>query len=108
MNIRVRKAHTTDQSVIVDFNRRMAWETEQKKLDNDVLARGVSAVFDDPSKGFYLVAELDENVVGQLMITFEWSDWRNGFFWWIQSVYVPENARRHGIFRTLYREIEQM
>jgi GNAT superfamily N-acetyltransferase len=108
MIVRVRKARSTDQSAIVDFNRRMAWETEQKKLDDDVLARGVAAVFDDPSKGFYLVAELDESVVGQLMITFEWSDWRNGFFWWIQSVYVREDARRLGIFRTLYREIEQL
>ena len=108
MNVRVRKARPTDHPVLVDYNRRMAWDTEQKKLDDDVLSLGVSAVLADPAKGFYLVAESEGDVVGQLMITMEWSDWSNGFFWWIQSVYVSENARRLGVFRTLYREIEAM
>lgn len=100
----IRRGEPRDAVVIADFNRRMAWETEHKRLDLEVLSRGVSQVFNDPAKGFYLVAELAGEVVGQLMITFEWSDWRDGWFWWIQSVYVREDSRRRGIFRTLHDE----
>jgi ribosomal protein S18 acetylase RimI-like enzyme len=63
-------------------------------------------VFDNPARGFYTVAELNGEIVGQMMITFEWSDWRNGWFWWVQSVYVREDARRGGVFRAIYRAIE--
>jgi ribosomal protein S18 acetylase RimI-like enzyme len=104
MNIRVRRANAADHAVLVEYNRRMAWETERKHLDDGVLSCGVSNALADAAKGFYLVAESDGTVVGQLMITSEWSDWRDGWFWWIQSVYVREDARRHGVFRALYEE----
>jgi ribosomal protein S18 acetylase RimI-like enzyme len=97
-----------DHAVIVEYNHAMALETEHKRLDFDVLSAGVAAVFDDPSKGFYLVAERAGEVVGQLMVTTEWSDWRNGWFWWIQSVYVHPRARRQGVFRALFREVERV
>src|ERR1700684_4152850 len=99
MTVSIRRAKPNDHATVVEYNRRMAWETEQKRLDEHVLSQGVAAVLAEPAKGFYLVAERDGEVLGQLMITYEWSDWRNGFFWWIQSVYVREDARRLGVFR---------
>jgi GNAT superfamily N-acetyltransferase len=90
-------------STIAAFNQAMARETEELELDPDRLLAGVRAVFADPAKGFYLVAELDGEVVGQLMITYEWSDWRNGVFWWVQSVYVVPTARSQGAYRNLYQ-----
>ena len=94
---------------IVAGNQAMAWETEQKQLDRATLERGVLAVLGDAAKGFYLVAE-DETgeVVGQLMVTFEWSDWRAGTFWWIQSVYVTPAARRSGVYRALYEHVRAL
>ncbi|MBN9118136.1 MAG: GNAT family N-acetyltransferase [Planctomycetes bacterium] len=103
MTLTVRRATPADEPVLVAFNTAIAWETEHKKLDPAVLAAGVRAVLADPSRGFYTVAERDGEVVGQMMVTFEWSDWRNGWFWWVQSVYVREDARRGGVFRALYR-----
>ena len=88
VSISVRKARTSDIVLITDFNARMALETERKKLDLNVLRRGVTAVISNPAKGTYYVAESDGEVVGQTLVTYEWSDWRNGTFWWIQSVYV--------------------
>jgi len=91
---------------IVDNNAAMALETEDKVLDRERLTRGVMAVLADTAKGFYLVAEDDAGaVVGQLMVTFEWSDWRDGTFWWIQSVYVVPAARRSGVYRALYARV---
>ena len=84
------------------MNAAMALETEGVELDPVRLKAGVQAVLDDPSKGFYLLAERDGQTVGQLMITTEWSDWRNGTFWWIQSVYVLAAHRRTGVYRALY------
>jgi len=107
MTITVRRARIGDAATIAEFNRRMAWETEKKVLDAEKLRSGVEAVFGDPAKGFYIVGEMNGDVVAQLMITYEWSDWRNGWFWWIQSVFVREDARRGGVFRTLYAEIER-
>jgi GNAT superfamily N-acetyltransferase len=107
-SINLRRATKADQATLVEFNRAMALETEHKVLDPEVLSCGVAAVFDDAAKGFYLVAELDGTVAGQLMITTEWSDWRNGWFWWIQSVDVSPKARQQGIFRQLYHEVERM
>lgn len=101
----VRRGQPADAATLVDFNMRMAWETEHKRLDAAILTRGVQSVFEDPAKGFYLVAENDAAVVGQLMITFEWSDWRDGWIWWIQSVYVREDHRRRGVFRSLFDEV---
>ncbi|MBL9023376.1 MAG: GNAT family N-acetyltransferase [Myxococcales bacterium] len=94
---------------IVAGNQALAWETEQKVLDAARLERGVLAVLRDPAKGFYLVA-VDEagEVVGQLMVTYEWSDWRDGTFWWIQSVYVVPPARRRGVYRALYQRALEM
>jgi ribosomal protein S18 acetylase RimI-like enzyme len=107
MNLIVRRATAEDVPVLVAFNTAIALETEDKRLDPTILTVGVRAVFADPARGFYTVAERGGEVVGQMMITYEWSDWRNGWFWWVQSVYVREDARRLGVFRTLYRAIEE-
>jgi ribosomal protein S18 acetylase RimI-like enzyme len=82
----------------------MALETEGKKLDDGILEAGVRGIFEDAARGFYLVAEIEGKVAGSLMVTKEWSDWRNGDFWWIQSVYVLPEYRRQGVFRELYEE----
>jgi GNAT superfamily N-acetyltransferase len=107
VSIMIRTAQRHDAADIAEWNAAMAWETEQKRLDPDVLARGVSAIFDEPRRGFYLVAEHDGRAVGCLMVTYEWSDWRNGDFWWIQSVYVTPQARRSGVFRAMYADVAQ-
>jgi GNAT superfamily N-acetyltransferase len=85
----------------------MAVETENKTLDPAVLGAGVQAVLDEPERGFYLIAEREGEAVGSLLVTYEWSDWRNGDFFWIQSVYVSPDARRTGVFRALYAGVEQ-
>ena len=103
--ITVRAAHRADQAHIAAWNAAMAWETEGKRLDPETLERGVLAIFDEPRRGFYLVAEHEGTPVGCLMVTYEWSDWRCGDFWWIQSVYVVESARRLGVFRALYGDV---
>ena len=105
--IQVRDAVRADLAFLVECNAAMALETEHKTLDREVLTRGTRAVFDDPSRGFYLVAERDGEKVGCLLITFEWSDWRNGDWWWFQSVYVVPHARRGGVFRALHAEVER-
>ena len=105
MTWKIRRAESQDAGVIADFNSRMAWETERKRLDPQVLDAGVRAVLADPARGWYFVVEEAGEVLGQLMLTFEWSDWRNAWFWWIQSVYIHPNARRRGIFRALYQHV---
>jgi ribosomal protein S18 acetylase RimI-like enzyme len=105
MNLSIRPARPEDADVIREFNRLMAKETEHKDLDPAILGAGVAAMLRDPNKGRYFVAEADGRIVGQLGITLEWSDWRNGNFWWIQSVYVAPDARRHGVFRKLYEHV---
>jgi GNAT superfamily N-acetyltransferase len=105
MPLAIRRADPGDIVVVAEFNRLLAWETEAKTLDPAVLARGVARLLADPAKGFYLVAEADGRVVGQLMATFEWSDWRDGWFWWVQSVYVRDEYRRQGVFRALFAEL---
>ena len=107
MPIGVRSAKVSDIAFLVDCNAAMALETEHKALDRDVLLRGTQAVFDDPRRGFYLVAERDGEPAGCLLVTYEWSDWRNGDWWWFQSVYVTPAARRGGVFRALYAEVER-
>jgi ribosomal protein S18 acetylase RimI-like enzyme len=104
--VSVRSAAIDDLKTIVDFNARMARETENLELDRAVLTRGVRAALMDPHKALYFVAETDGSIVGQLMITREWSDWRDGDIWWIQSVYVAEPARRGGVFRALFTHVE--
>lgn len=105
--ILVRPAYATDAGDIARFNAAMALETEGKALDPARLRAGVDAVFADARHGFYLVVEIDGANAGCLMITYEWSDWRNGQWWWLQSVYVPEEFRRRGVFRALYAEAER-
>lgn len=104
----IRRAGVADAETIASFNERMAWETEHLTLDADRIRQGVQAALNDESKGFYLVAERDHQVVGQLMVTYEWSDWRNGSFWWIQSVYVQPEYRGQGIYSGLYRHLERL
>jgi ribosomal protein S18 acetylase RimI-like enzyme len=104
----VRKAGPRDADVIVSFNRAMALETEGKVLGEDTSSRGVSGLFANRNLGFYAVAEAGGEIVGSLMITTEWSDWRNGSFWWIQSVYVRPDFRRQGVYRSLYRFVQEL
>jgi GNAT superfamily N-acetyltransferase len=103
----VRPARVADAGDIARFNAAMAKETEGKELDPATLRAGVDAVLADSRHGFYLVAEVSGASVGCLMVTYEWSDWRNGQWWWLQSVYVPEAFRRRGIFRALHAEAER-
>ena len=102
----IRVANHADAEVIAECNAMMAEETEQRGLDKSILLAGVRALLQDPGKGVYYLAEHDGRVVGQLMITCEWSDWRNGLFWWIQSVYVAADLRRKGVYRALHRHVE--
>lgn len=106
MNIRL--AEKTDIDALVGFNQAMALETEGKKLEADTLRPGVAAVFDDVNKGFYVVAEADGAVAGGLLVTFEWSDWRNKWFWWIQSVYVDPDQRGRSIYRKMYEFVKRL
>jgi len=99
----IRKALSDDLTALVTFNQAMAMETEGKHLDPDILRQGVSGLLTQPQFGFYLVAESQGNILGSLAVTFEWSDWRNAVFWWIQSVYVTPSARRSGIYSRLYQ-----
>lgn len=105
--ISIRFAEARDASVIADFNLTMARETEQKELLPEVVLKGVNKVLDDANIGFYVIAERGDEVVGSLMVTTEWSDWRNGVFWWIQSVYVRPNERRNGAYTRLYQFIRE-
>lgn len=101
----IRRATLADLEIIVAFNAAMALETEKLALDPQVLRAGVAAALENPMIGPYYVAECEGAVVGQLMITFEWSDWRNANIWWVQSVYVAKPFRRRGIFRLLYQHV---
>ena len=105
--IRIRDAAPTDIDQLVEFNAVMARETENMALDLATLRAGVAALLAEPQRGFYLVAEDAGSVIGCLMITHEWSDWRNGDWWWLQSVYVRTDHRRRGVFRALYADVEQ-
>lgn len=107
MPLSIRQAALADAAVIVEFNRLLAEESEGKALDIGVLSRGVAAGLADPRKSVYYLAEEDGVAVGQIMFTTEWSDWRNGWFWWIQSVYVQKDARRRGVFRALFEKVRQ-
>lgn len=107
--IRIRPARQDDVDTIAMFNAALALETESRRLDLVTLRKGTLAFLGSPGYGFYIVAELPEdenhNPVGQLMITYEWSDWRNGVFWWIQSVYVVPDQRGLGVFRAMHDHI---
>jgi GNAT superfamily N-acetyltransferase len=107
MNILIRRATLADAKTIAEHNIAMALETESLQLDPGRVLPGVQAVLGDSGKGFYFVAESDGQIAGQLMVTFEWSDWRNGTFWWVQSVYVRPASRRQGVYRRLYKRLRE-
>jgi len=104
----IRQANANDALTLAEFNIAMARETEQRELDRTTITAGVKAIFDNPDRGFYVVANVDEQIAGSLMITKEWSDWRNGVFWWIQSVYVAPDFRRRGIYKMLYQHVKHL
>jgi ribosomal protein S18 acetylase RimI-like enzyme len=104
----IRRAVIDDLETIVKFNYNLAKETEGKELDLEILLKGVKSMLIDPSKGQYYVYVVDNKVVGQIMHTYEWSDWRNGMFLWVQSVYVDAEYRRKGIFKKLYEYVKDI
>jgi ribosomal protein S18 acetylase RimI-like enzyme len=110
--IRIRKADSGDITVLVGFNQAMARETEAKDLNLSILTSGVQDLLKNDRHGFYLVAvdarEVDGEAIGSLMVTYEWSDWRNGVFWWIQSVYIKPEFRRQGVYRRLYEFVKEL
>ena len=107
----VRPARMEDVDMLVTFSAAMALETEGRRLDMDRLRRGTQRVFDSPTRGFYVVAELPQEsspgVIGQLLVTYEWSDWRDATFWWIQSLYVHPDWRRRGVYRRMHEYVRQ-
>ena len=103
--ISVRRATLDDVATVIEFNRVLAQESEGKTLDLDKLRPGVRKALADDNKGRYFLAEMDGKIAGQLGVTYEWSDWRNGWFWWIQSVYVRPEYRRQGVFRALFKHV---
>ncbi|HPR72333.1 MAG TPA: GNAT family N-acetyltransferase [Bacteroidales bacterium] len=104
----VRQATREDVPVIVNFQKKMAKETEQLVLNGKIVEEGVSAVFKDISRGKYFVAEDNRKIIASLLITYEWSDWRNSNIWWLQSVYVVPEYRRKGVFREMYTYIKAL
>lgn len=107
MTLSIRRAGTADAALVTEFNRLLALESESKALDVALLQAGVAAGLADARKSVYFLAEQDGTTVGQIMFTTEWSDWRNGWFWWIQSVYVRQEMRRRGVFRALFEHVRQ-
>lgn len=107
MALVIRPADTEDSDRIVLFNLAMARETEGRELDRKVLAKGVERVLGNPELGRYFVAESEGEVVGQVLVTTEWSDWRNGHMWWFQSVYVSKRYRREGVYRRLHEHVRE-
>lgn len=108
MAIQIREAEYNDAPVIAEYNSLLAKETEGKILDRKRLLQGVQALLSDPRKGTYYLADVDGIIAGQLLITCEWSDWRNGNFWWIQSVYVRKDQRMMGVFTSLYHYVKSL
>ncbi len=106
--IHFRPAKEEDAQTIVRFQQQMAHETEGISLDQATVSAGVQAVFEDPQKGIYYVTEVEQRVIASLLITYEWSEWRNGTVWWIQSVYVEKEFRGSGIFSQLYAYIQSL
>lgn len=106
-DLEIRAASPGDAATIVDFQLRMAHETEEMELDRETVTRGAEAVFADPAKGSYWVAVCGDRIAACLLTTFEWSEWRNGTVLWIQSVYVLPEERGHGIYRALYEHLRR-
>ena len=108
MELTIRDAGPEDAAILVAYNSAMARETEGRSLDPGCIGPGVAHVLADRSRGRYWVAASGDTIVGQIMVTYEWSDWRNGNLWWIQSVYVHPDWRRQGVFTALYRHVESL
>ena len=108
MKPHIRSANTADAPFIADWNIRMAFETEQRQLDAQTVSAGVTALLQDSSKGSYFIAQVAGQPVGQMLITYEWSDWRNGTFGWVQSLYIVETFRCRGIFRALFEHVNAL
>jgi ribosomal protein S18 acetylase RimI-like enzyme len=106
-HLAIRPAEPGDVTLLVEFNRAMAEESEDKGLDVETLRRGVEHLLARPADGFYLLAERGGQPAGALMVTYEWSDWRNGRFWWIQSVYVLPEHRRQGVYRAMHSHVRE-
>ena len=106
--LKIRTGTIEDSGLLTAHNCAMALETENKTLDPEVAILGVEGLFERPQFGFYLVAEEDSTAAATLMVTYEWSDWRNGLFWWIQSVYVKPHFRRQGLYRGMYEHLKSM
>ena len=107
-SVTIRAADSRDVAAILAFNAALAWESEGKRLDLEVLRRGVGRVLATPALGRYLVAETQGQVIGQTMLTYELTDWRDGILYWIQSVYVVTDQRRRGVFRQLYQAVQTL
>tara|TARA_B100001245_G_scaffold80658_1_gene57777 strand:+ start:1692 stop:2147 length:456 start_codon:yes stop_codon:yes gene_type:complete len=103
--ISIREGSISDTPTIAKFQTQMALETESKILKESTIRQGVESVLKCPNKGFYIIAETDSQIIGSLLVTFEWSDWRNGWFFWIQSVFVDAKYRRQGVYRVMHSEV---
>jgi GNAT superfamily N-acetyltransferase len=108
MSFAIRPATSDDLATIVEFNTRLAWETEHKRLDQATIARGVRRALAQPQLCRYFVADSDSELIGQAMVTFELTDWRDGVLWWFQSVYVAEPFRGQGVFKALFQHIAEL
>lgn len=108
MSLVIRQAGAQDRDRIVLFNQAMARETEGRELGRKTLVRGVEKILSDPRRGRYFVAETDGQIVGQVSVTTEWSDWRNAEVWWLQSVYVSKRHRREGVYRALHEHVRRL
>lgn len=106
--IQIRAAVPADAAVLAEFNTRLAAETEGKILQPATITAGVEALLADPRRGRYFVALDRDQIVGQIMHTYEWSDWRNGEIWWLQSVYVVPEYRQRGVFGALHAHVESL
>lgn len=104
----ISKGSITDIEAITDFQIAMALESEGTSLDRDVVSKGVSAVMEDESKGIYIVSKESDIAIGSVMITREWSDWNNAWYWWIQSVYVMPEYRGRGVFKAMYAKVREL
>jgi len=107
-DVRIREATVEDAAIVAEFNSRLALETENKRLDPATALRGAQLGLQQPEICRYFLAERDGQVIGQVMVTFEWSDWRAGMFWWLQSVYVHPDFRRGGVFGRLFKHVMEL
>lgn len=108
VRVSIRKAEFHDVPALVEFQQRLALETENFRLDSTTVEKGIKAMFADPTKGTYYIAEVDGALAGCHSITYEWSDWRNAMVWWLQSVYVVEQHRKNGVFKAMFENLKAL